>query len=152
MRPARRIRGSVRYSTDERGSPGPFGSDPGGTYGGIDTISRGINDRWLMSVSGAVPAGRARISGRGDALAARQRVREPVRRFRVVFAPHDRAGAGRRDARPGLETSAGVEFLGERAGEHVHHRDRATSLVPVERGIAGFFGEARWNHAGARCS
>ena len=34
------IRGDVRYSQDERGFPGPFGSDPGSTYGGIDTVSR----------------------------------------------------------------------------------------------------------------
>ena len=48
----------------------------------------------------------------------------------------------------GLETSAGVELLGERAGG-TFITATGNVLVPVKRGVAGFFGEARWNH-GAR--
>jgi outer membrane receptor protein involved in Fe transport len=45
-----------------------------------------------------------------------------------------------------LDTSAGVELLGERAGG-TFITATGNVLVPVERGLAGFFGEARWNHA-----
>ena len=53
QQPRRGIRGNVRRTAPtSAGSPGPFGADPGGTYGGIDTVSRGINDRWLLSAAG----------------------------------------------------------------------------------------------------
>jgi outer membrane receptor protein involved in Fe transport len=44
----------------------------------------------------------------------------------------------------GLETSAGFEALGERAGG-TFITATGNVLVPVKRGLAGFFGEARWN-------
>jgi outer membrane cobalamin receptor len=140
------VSGSVRYSTDERGAPGPFGSDPGGTYGGIDTISRGINDRWLMSVSGAVPAGKARVTI--DATHARL-----DSEFASPFG--DSESYSRRTTARGqidaavsseIETSAGIEVLGERAGG-TFITGTGNVLVPVERGLVGAFGEARWNHA-----
>jgi outer membrane receptor protein involved in Fe transport len=40
----RRVRVDVRLGRDERGNPGPYGSDPLGLYGGLDTVSRGINN------------------------------------------------------------------------------------------------------------
>ena len=58
------VRADVNYTDDERGFPGPYGSDPGGTFSGIDTVARGSNERWLASVSGVVPAGtRVRLHG-----------------------------------------------------------------------------------------
>ena len=39
------LRGDLRRSNDERGFPGPFGSNPIGVYEGIDTVARGNNDR-----------------------------------------------------------------------------------------------------------
>ena len=143
------LRGNVQYATDERGSPGPFGSDPGGTYGGIDTVSRGINDRWLMSIvrrRADRPRTRQR---RREPLAARQRVRQSVRRFRVVLAAHDRARRRRtRRWRTASRPSAGVEFLGERAAAPSSPR-RATCSCRSSAAVAGFFGEGRWNY-GAR--
>ena len=60
----RGLRGDLHYIDDERGFPGPFGSDPGGTFEGIDTVSRGANHRLLAAVSGATPAGsRVRVNG-----------------------------------------------------------------------------------------
>jgi outer membrane cobalamin receptor len=140
------IQGSLRYATDERGAPGPFGADPGGTYSGLDLVARGVNDRWLMSITGAAAAGRARISGEathsrlesefasqfGD---SESYTRRTTARFLVdtTFAR-------------GLEASAGVELLDESAGG-TFITATGNQLVPVERGIAGFFGEARWNRA-----
>ena len=141
------VQGSVRYATDERGSPGPFGLDPGGTYGGIDTVSRGVNDRWLMSVAGNVPAGRARISAevthaRLDSEFASQFGDSESYSRRTTARVQADATLAR-----GLEGSAGLELLGERAGG-TYITATGNVLVPVERGIAGFFGEARWNRSG----
>ena len=140
------IHGAVRYANDERGAPGPFGSDPGGTYSGIDTISRAFDDRWLMSIAGNVPVGRARIS----AEATHSRLDSE---FASPFGDSEsysrrttaRVQADATLAR-GLETSAGLELLGERAGGSFITAP-AVRMVPVERGVVGFFGEARWNHA-----
>jgi outer membrane cobalamin receptor len=141
------VQGSVRYSTDERGSPGPFGADPGGTYGGIDTVARGVNDRWLMSAAGAVPVGRARIS----AEATHSRLdSEFASQFGDSESYSRRTAArvqGDATLARGFETSAGLELLGERAGG-TFITATGNVLVPVKRGIAGFFGEARWNQAG----
>ena len=140
------VRGSVRYSTDERGSPGPFGSDPGGTYGGIDTISRGVNDRLLLSVAGAAPVGGARIS----AEATHSRLDSEFASPFGDSESNSRRTAARVQADAtiarGLETSVGLELLGERAGG-TFITATGNVLVPVKRGVAGFFGEARWNPA-----
>lgn len=140
------VQGSVRYATDERGSPGPFGSDPGGTYGGIDPLSRGFNDRWLMSIAGNASAGGARISA--EATHARL-----DSEFASQFGDSEsysrrttaRAQADGTLAR-GLEVSGGFELLGERAGG-TFITATGNVLVPVERTLAGVFGEARWTHA-----
>ena len=145
---ARRFRATCSYATDERGSPGPFGADPGGTYGGIDTVARGINDRWLMSAAGAVPIGRARISAEtthsrlDSEFASQFGDSESYSRRTTARAQADATLAH------GFETSAGVELLGERAGG-TFITATGNVLVPVKRGVAGFFGEARWNY-GAR--
>ena len=52
----------ISYGHDERGFPGPFGSNPAGFFDGIDSVSRGENERWLASLAGTARAGaRARI-------------------------------------------------------------------------------------------
>jgi outer membrane receptor protein involved in Fe transport len=48
----RSLEGQVHYGWNERGFPGPFGSNPVGAFGGIDTVSRGANDQWLAAVNG----------------------------------------------------------------------------------------------------
>jgi outer membrane cobalamin receptor len=142
------LRADVRYLQDDRGFPGPFGSDPGGTYGGINTVSRGKNDRLLTSLGGSFPIARARINGeithsRLDSEFASQFGDSESWSRRTT----GRAQADMTLAR-GLEASAGLELLGERAGG-TFITATGNELVPVERGMAGVFGEARWNH-GAR--
>ena len=117
------IRGNVRYATDERGSPGPFGADPG-RHLRRHRHRLARHQRPLADVGGGSRADRPRThQRRGDALAARQRVREPVRRFRVVFAAHDRARAGRRDARARLRDLGRRRAPRRARGRHLHHRD-----------------------------
>ena len=48
--PRSTLRATGRFGTNERGNPGPFGSNPIGAYPGIDTVSRGTNDAGLGSV------------------------------------------------------------------------------------------------------
>ena len=140
------VRGDIRYARDERGFPGPFGSDPGGTYGGIDTVARGDNDRLLASFGGSVKAGRVSITA--DTTHARL-----DSDFVSEFGPSEswsRRTTGRVQAdvpiAAALDASAGLEILGERAGG-TYITATGNVLVPVERGLAGVFAEARWNHA-----
>ncbi len=140
------VRGDLRFTRDDRGFPGPFGSDPGGTYSGIDTISRGENDRLLTSIGTTFNVGRISISG--DATHSRL-----DSEFASSFGDSEswsRRSTGRVQGdvnlARGLDASAGVEVLGERAGG-TFIVATGNVLVPVERSLAGFFGEARWNHA-----
>lgn len=144
------VRGDVRYSEDERGFPGPFGSDPGGTYSGIDAVSRGMDDRWLLSLGARLPAGRFSISG--DATHARLDAGFVSPSFLDGSPVSTESWSRRTTARiqadttvgRALETSAGVELLGERAGG-TFITATGNRAVPIERRLAGYFGEARWS-------
>ncbi|HET7218335.1 MAG TPA: TonB-dependent receptor [Vicinamibacterales bacterium] len=140
------VRGTVRFSRDERGFPGPFGSDPGGTYDGIDTVSRGENDRLLASIGGSVKAGRVLLTADGT----HSRLDSDfVSQFGDSQSWSRRTTGRVQGDLPigkGLDASAGLELLGERAGG-TYITATGNVLVPVERGLAGFFGEARWNYA-----
>jgi outer membrane cobalamin receptor len=140
------LRADVRLTRDDRGFPGPFGSDPGGTYGGIDTVARGKNERLLTSVAGSFRAGRAIVTGD----VTHSRLDSDFTSQFGASASSSRRTTGRVQAdaaiATGLEASAGFEVLGERAGG-TFITATGNVLVPVERGLAGVFGEARWNHA-----
>jgi outer membrane cobalamin receptor len=139
-----------RYVDTERGSPGPFGSDPAARFSGVDRISRGTTERRSVSVRALHPFG-------GGAGRVRQRVEIDAAdydlKFLSAFDPdnpsefetsrvHVRAQTDAvLDA--GVGVSGGVEWL--------HERGRSTfivnqnGVVPVERAIVGSFGEIRWN-------
>ncbi|HSC29946.1 MAG TPA: TonB-dependent receptor [Vicinamibacterales bacterium] len=139
------LRGDVQYITDERGFPGPFGTSPSGTPPPIDTVSRGSDERWLSSVSATMP-----MSGRVRTLAQATHSRIDSR-FASPFGASDsfsRRTTARMQAdvtwRSGLDGSAGVEIQREEAGStFITAADFRE--VPVERSLAGVFGEARWN-------
>jgi outer membrane cobalamin receptor len=143
------LRADARYTDDERGFPGPFGSDPGGTFSGIDT-QRGRNERTLASVSGAAPAwGRVRLTA--------QLTHSRTAGVVTSEFPESRTSSRRTAARAqsdvtlpaGLQGSIGGEITGERArSTFITARDSTTVApreVPVERTLAGVFGEVRWN-------
>ncbi len=117
------IQGNVQYATDERGSPGPFGSDPGGTYGGIDTVARGINDRWLMSAAGAVPIGRTRISAETTHSRLDSEFASQFGDSESLLATHDGAGSSRCDAGARLRDVGRRRAPRRARGRHLHHRD-----------------------------
>jgi outer membrane receptor protein involved in Fe transport len=135
----------VHYIDDERGFPGPFGSDPGGTFSGIDTVSRGSNHRLFAGISGAIPAGsRVRLNGQ---LAFTRIDGESVSPFGDSENGSRRTG-GRVQAdvsfHPSLQGSFGAEMQGERARSTFITAAQGRE-VPVDRTLAGFFGEVRWN-------
>jgi outer membrane cobalamin receptor len=152
----RRIRVDARFSKDERGNPGPYGSDPAGLYGGLDTISRGTNrTRGLGGSAILGDPGRFRhvlrvawtdtpsefASPFGDSEARSRRL---TGRYQIDFE------------RGVLGWSAGWEGLAERA-DNTFITGEEFQEVPVKRSLNGFFVESRWHpesratvHLGAR--
>ena len=138
------LRGQLRHSTDERGVPGPFGSNPIGAYTGIDTISRGENQETLGAVSALArltPRWRTLLQGSYHRLESD---------FASPFGPSE--SSSRRwtaraqldgTLRAGLDFSGGAELQRERAGS-TFITDETFAPAPVKRSIAGYFAEARW--------
>lgn len=152
-RPARAttVRLDSRYATNERGYPGPFGSNPIGAFPGIDTVSRGRNQMVMGTVSvthewNPSTALRVRGSGMqldsdfaslwGDSMSA-------TRRW-SAHAQIDRAFGS------AFSTSFGVDTAHETA-ESTYITDASASRVPVERQVTGYFAEGRLR-AGSRLS
>jgi outer membrane cobalamin receptor len=141
------VRADVRYGYDERGFPGPFGSNPAGFYEGIDTISRGENDRWLMGVEGAfAPASAVRIQA---GLTHSRLDSDFVSPFGdSVSSSRRTTGRVQADMFTGraIELSAGGEVQRERAGSTFITITGGTP-TPIERTIGAVFAEGRWHHA-----
>ena len=140
-------RAQVRHATDERGSPGPFGSNPLGFYDHIDEDSRGHNSRTLAAASGTFPIGRA---SRVFVLAAYNRLDSD---FESPFGPSEsnsNRGLGRAQldvaVSSSFDVSAGLEFQRERTGSSFI-TDTEGQEVQVKRWTAGYFAEARWTAA-----
>ncbi len=151
----RNIRGNLRYSRDERGFPGPFGTNPIGAFGGIDPVSRGTDDRWLSSLSASIPAGR-RV--RLQAQVAQGRI-AGIYQSPSFASPSDppvlsESSSRRWNARvqsdivisPRVDLSAGFEFERERAGS-TYITNAAFQPIPVRRSVAAWFAEARGHWA-----
>jgi outer membrane cobalamin receptor len=140
-RPGRRIRVVLRSGHNERGVPGPYGSDPLGLYGGIDDISRGLNttyeaattaDFGTAAVHHHVAATWANLGSRylspyGDST---DRTRRLTGRYQVDLE----GGAG------GL--SAGWEIARER-DDNSYITGEVFEPVPVRRTDSGWFVEGR---------
>jgi outer membrane cobalamin receptor len=141
------VRGELRFARDDRGFPGPFGSNPIGAYTGIDLISRGTDDRWGASVGGAIPSGpRVRTSAQ---LAWNRDTGNFVSPFDTSTSGSRRTtGRVQTDiaAGGGIDLSLGAEFEGERATSTYITDDHGE--MPIDRSVQAYFGEARWNAAG----
>ncbi len=147
------LRGELRFARDDRGFPGPFGSNPAGIFSGIDAVSRGTDDRWSASIDGAIPAGRRvrtlgqvswnAIDGHFTAASA----------YTPSGVSLSESGSRRLGARAqtdivvaaGLDASAGIEIQRERVTSTYITAD--AGAIPIERRVIGYFGEARWKHA-----
>ena len=149
-RATRQIRVHTRFTRDERGNPGPYGSDPFGLFGGIDTVSRGTNLgravggsailgdtlRFRHTVAGVWTDAPSSFSSPSffDPTAVStsdDRTRRVYGRYQLDF---ERRVAG---------FSAGADVTRERADNTFVTGDAFTP-IPVARTLAGFFGEMRW--------
>jgi outer membrane cobalamin receptor len=146
-RATRRFRVDTRFGRDERGSPGPYGSDPFALYSGLDIVSRGTNRPRGVAASAVLgDASRLQhtmqlawsdtpslfVSPFGD---SEDRTRRLMGRYQADL---ERGRAG---------YSAGLEIARERA-DNTFVTGSLFQPVPVDRTIAGMFAETRWDIAG----
>ncbi len=135
---------SASVSRDERGFPGPFGSNPIGAFSGVDHVSRGVNDTRQVGARFTHPWSprfRQRIEASYTDLSGD---------FTSAFGKSS-SGTRRADGRlqedlaftPSLGASAGVEFLRER-GSSSYITGATDELLPIERAMIGTFGELRF--------
>jgi len=140
--PSRRVRLDVRGGRNERGYPGPYGSDPEGLYPGLDTVSRGTNRHASVGVDALL----------GSAAALDHRMQMTWSQADSDFLSpwgESEDESGRLTGRYQLDghvgttgLSAGAEALRERALS-TYITDDSFSPVPVERTNVGLFVEAR---------
>jgi outer membrane cobalamin receptor len=134
---------NANISRDERGFPGPFGSDPIAVFSGVDRVSRGVNDTRQIG---------ARFSHSWTAK-VRQRVEASYTDLAGEFVSGfglSTTGTRRFDARvqedvaitPALGASAGIEILRER-GSSTFITGAAGQEILIERGVSGAYGEIR---------
>lgn len=149
------LQGSIRYLDTDRGSPGPYGSDPAGRYAGVNTVSRtattrvGGGIRWMQPWFGASSRVRQRVEF-DEA--------DYDLHFTSAFGPSD-GNSHRTHARVQTDVAAssmfgfsgGFEWLGERGSSTFITSGSPSVETPVERGVIGIFGEGRWN-AGDRAT
>jgi outer membrane cobalamin receptor len=149
------VQASMQYADTERGSPGPFGSDPAQRYSGIDRLSRGTTKR---------VGGGARLMQPwfGASSRVRQRLEFDVADYDLTFKSQFGLSEGnthRAHARVQTDVAAnaafgfsgGLEWLGERGGSTFIVSGPSSLATPIERGVLGLFGEARW-HASDRAT
>jgi outer membrane cobalamin receptor len=139
------VQARLQQATDERGFPGPFGTNPIDAYTGIDIESRGSNDRTIASASATFPVS---SRARGLVQAGFNRVDSE---FASSFGP-SQSNSRRAVARGqvdfaitrALEASAGVELQRERTGS-TYITGADGQQVQVRRWTAGYYAEGRWN-------
>jgi outer membrane cobalamin receptor len=135
---------NANVQRDERGFPGPFGSNPIGIFPGVDEISRGVNDTQQIGSSAAF----------WWSSKVRQRVEASYTRLTSDFtSPYGPSSSGTRRLEgrvqedlalsPAFGASAGVELLGER-GTSTFVTGMAGLPVAIERSTVGTFGEVRY--------
>jgi outer membrane cobalamin receptor len=135
---------SANVGRNERGFPGPFGSNPIGVFGGVDRVSRGVTDTrqigarlthpWSARARQRVEASYTDLSG--DFVSAFGRSASGTRRF---------DGRLREDVafNTSFGASAGVEFLRER-GSSSFITGATNEPLPIRRATTGLFGELRY--------
>ncbi|MBY0497514.1 MAG: TonB-dependent receptor [Cyanobacteria bacterium] len=143
------LQGSFRYLDTDRGSPGPYGSDPARRYSGVNTVSRTATTRTSRSARWMQP-------WFGAASRVRQRVEFDTADYDLHFTSQFGPSNGettRTHARVQTDVAAsstvgfsgGFEWLGERGGSTFITSGASSIQTPVERGMLGVFGEGRWN-------
>jgi outer membrane cobalamin receptor len=141
------LRVDGRVSSDDRGYPGPFGSNPIGAFAGIDRVSRGRNHNGLGSIAFTHawgPQSTLRVQAtyadmRANFTSAWGDSSSGTRRL-TTHAQVDHAFSSQ------VATSVGVDLTGER-GDSTYVVGTTGQMVPVRRQVAGYFAEARFRAA-----
>ena len=144
------LQGQIQYLDSERGSPGPYGSDPANRFGGVDTVSRGTTNR----VGGGV---RWMQPWFGPASRVRQRVEFDEADYDLHFdSAFGASDSNTHRSHTRIQTDAsisaqfgfsgGLEWLGE-SGASTFITAGTVGEIPVKRSVLGIFGEARWQAA-----
>ena len=141
---AARAQLTSRLERSERGNPGPFGADPGGTYSGVDRVSRGTNRSVLLG--GSISRAFARV--RPGVQASWYRLESD---FDSPFGASDSASRrftarAHADVRLAdfLDATVGAEFLREQATS-TFITGSTGDTFPVKRRIGSAFAEARYD-------
>lgn len=136
---------ALQFVETDRGSPGPFGSNPAGNFGGVDRVARSLTTRRTLAVHAVQPLG-------GPSSRVRVRADADVADFDLEF----RSGGGsrgetRRSHGRVQVDAAATASLGVSAGADVLRESGASTFitagtdeVPVERGALAAFAEGRW--------
>ena len=143
---------SLQYVESDRGSPGPFGSNPVGNFFGVDRVARSLTTRRSLAVHAVQPVG-------GQASRVRVRADADVSDFDLEFksdfgSEGETARAHGRvqvdlAASAAVGVSAGVDALRE-SGSSTYIVSGGQE-VPVERSAFAGFAEGRWQ-PGSRVS
>jgi outer membrane cobalamin receptor len=145
--PRSTLRATGRFGTNERGNPGPFGSDPIGAYPGIDTVSRGTNDAGMGAVDFTHEWNpRTALRLQSSYLDQRSRFVSPWGESDARTRRFQARGQVDRALSPGLGLTAGAAVEIERAGSS-YITGATAQQVPIERRVAGYFAEFRWRSA-----
>jgi outer membrane cobalamin receptor len=136
------VSGNARH--DERGFPGPFGTNPVGNFTKVDRVSRGINDSRQLGARLNHPWS-PRVRQRIDV-----NVFDLSSQFTSAFGPST-SGTRRVDGRVqedvafnrAFGASGGVELMSERASSTFITGADGTP-TPIRRTDAGTFGEVRY--------
>lgn len=128
---------------DERGFPGPFGSNPIGAFPGVDRVSRGVNDTRQIGARVTHPW-TARLRQRIDA-----NYTDVSGSFTSAYGPST-SGTRRFDGRvqedaaftPAVAASVGVELTHERGNSS--YITGTAGALPIDRNVVGSFAEVRY--------
>jgi outer membrane cobalamin receptor len=153
-RPGRSVRVDVRGDSDDRGFPGPYGSDPLQLYSGLDLVSRGHNTSTEVGVSGTFASG-ASLQHRAQFTWAdlKSHFVSPPFGCNPTDCPlppdtaDDETGriSGRYQfdlERRSIGVSGGFELLRERV-DNTFITGEEFQPVPIKRFVSGWFAEAR---------
>ena len=137
--------GTFQYLDSDRGSPGPYGSNPAGNFGGVDRTARSLTwrrsgaARLIQPLGGA--ASRVRLRAEADVAEFDLEYRDEFGSVGETTRGHGRLQADAAFA-DGLSASAGGEWVGE-SGRSTYILSN-TGEVPVDRDVWAGFAEARW--------
>jgi outer membrane cobalamin receptor len=141
------VRLDALFATDDRGFPGPYGSDPIGAYPGVDRISRGATTTSQLGARIALPLSQSVHPVRQLFQLGYMNANDD---FTSVYGL-SQSGTWRLSARTQTDitistpvgVSVGAEFQRERATS-TFITGTTSGPVPIDRLIIGAFGEARY--------